>query len=344
MSLWLVRAGRNGEQEDLALDEGLAVIGWRQVPDLDGIGSRDELKALYAELDPSQSVNRIANKASQIWAFAKKIQEGDLIALPLKGRAAVAFGEVTGPYKYRTDLSDGTRHTRPVRWIRTDVPRSSLDQDILDSLGSLLTVGQIKRNNIEERIRTMLAGRRPPVVPPALGPVAGEDEGIVTDTVADLDVEQYARDQIRAFIGRNLRGHDLARLVTELMKAQGYQTRMSPPGADGGVDIIAGRGPLGFDPPRICVQVKSSDDPASVNVLRELQGVVRSFGADHGLFVSWGGFRSSVINEARRLYFEIRLWDGGDLVERVLENYDRLPDEVQAELPLKRIWTLVPEE
>jgi restriction system protein len=90
--------------------------------------------------------------------------------------------------------------------------------------------------------------------------------------------------------------------------------------------------------------VKSSEEPASVNVLRELQGVVRSFGADHGLFVSWGGFRSSVINEARRLYFEIRLWDGGDLVERVLENYDRLPDEVQAELPLKRIWTLVPEE
>jgi hypothetical protein len=32
------------------------------------------------------------------------------------------------------------------------------------------------------------------------------------------------------------------------------------------------------------------------------------------------------------------------LVERVLENYDRMPDEVQAELPLKRIWTLVPEE
>jgi restriction system protein len=162
--------------------------------------------------------------------------------------------------------------------------------------------------------------------------------------VATLDVEQYARDRIRSFIGRNFRGHELARLVTELMKAQGYQTRMSPPGADGGVDIIAGRGPLGFEPPRICVQVKSSEEPASVNVLRELQGVVRSFGADHGLFVSWGGFKSPVINEARRLYFEIRLWDGGDLVERVLENYDRLPDEVQAELPLKRIWTLVPEE
>jgi restriction system protein len=343
MALWLVRAGRNGEQEDLVLEQNLAVIGWRQIPDLNRINSRDELKALYAELDPNQSVNRIANKASQIWAFARKIQEGDLVALSLKRRGAVAFGEVTGPYRYQTDLPDGTKHTRPVRWIRTDIPRSSLDQDILDSLGSLLTVGQIRRNNIEERIRAMLEGGRQPVTPPAPEPVIEEDEG-VTDAVAPLDVEQYARDQIRTFIGRRFRGHDLARLVTVLLEAQGYKTQMSPPGADGGVDVIAGRGPLGFDPPRICVQVKSSEVPANFNVLRELQGVVSSFGADHGLFVSWGGFNRNVQSEARRRFFEVRLWDGGDLVERLLENYERLPDDIQAELPLKRIWTLVPEE
>ena len=60
--------------------------------------------------------------------------------------------------------------------------------------------------------------------------------------------------------------------------------------------------------------------------------------------MSWGWFNRIVEREVRRLYFEIRLWDGEDLAEQVLENYDRLPDEVQAELPLKRIWTLVPEE
>jgi restriction system protein len=343
MALWVVRAGRNGEQEELALDQRLAVVGWRQIPDLAEIGSRDELKALYAELDPNQSVNRIANKASQIWAFAKRIEEGDLVALPLKRRAAVAFGEVTGPYRYRPDLPEGAQHTRRVRWIKTDLPRSSLDQDILNSLGSLLTVSQIRRNNIEERIRAMLNAGCPPSADPAPELVSEEDEG-VTDAVAPLDVEQYARDQIRSFIGRRYRGHELARLVTELLKAQGYQTRMSPPGADGAVDIIAGRGPLGFNSPRICVQVKSSGEPANVNVLRELQGVGRNIGADHGLFVSWGGFKQSVVNEARRLYCEMRLWDGGELVERLLENYDRLPDDVQAELPLKRIWTLVPEE
>ncbi len=61
MTLWLVRAGRNGEQEELALDQGLAVIGWDQIPDLSGMGSRDELRDLYVELEPDQRINSIKN-------------------------------------------------------------------------------------------------------------------------------------------------------------------------------------------------------------------------------------------------------------------------------------------
>lgn len=342
MALWLVRAGRTGEQEELAIEKDVAVIGWDQVPDLSSFGSRDELKEWYVEQDPYQSPYRIGGWVGQLWAFGKKIEQGDLIALPLKRRGAVAFGEVAGGYEYRPDFPEGAKHTRPVRWIRTDVPRSSLDQDILHSLGSLLTVSRISRNNIEERVRTLLKVGAPPPKPP--GTPEDQDNGDPPEVPDLLDVEQYVRDEIRAFIGRRFRGHDLARLVTVLLEAEGYQVEMSPPGADGGVDIIAGRGPLGFDQPRICVQVKSSDEPAGVNVLRELQGVIRDFRANHGLFVSWGGFKQSVLKDTRRLFFEIRLWDGADLVERLFENYDRLPKDVQAELPLKRIWTLVPEE
>jgi restriction system protein len=48
--------------------------------------------------------------------------------------------------------------------------------------------------------------------------------------------------------------------------------------------------------------------------------------------------------EARQRFFEIRLWDAGDLVEALLEQYDRLPEDLKAELPLKRIWLLIPDE
>jgi restriction system protein len=147
-----------------------------------------------------------------------------------------------------------------------------------------------------------------------------------------------------AYISQKFRGHDLPRLVDEILRARGYHTQLSPAGPDGGVDIIAGRGAMGFDPPRACVQVKSSDSPVDVGVMRELQGVMKSFGAEQGLLVSWGGFKNSVLSEARRLFFEIRLWDAGDVVNALLEDYERMSAELQAELPLKRIWAMVPEE
>ena len=77
-----------------------------------------------------------------------------------------------------------------------------------------------------------------------------------------------------------------------------------------------------------------------MKIVRELQGVIKSFGAEHGLVIAWGGYRGSVAKEAARSYFELRLWNSTDLVQNILENYDRLPDAIQASLPLKRVWTL----
>jgi restriction system protein len=125
------------------------------------------------------------------------------------------------------------------------------------------------------------------------------------------------------------------------LHADGYQVEVSKPGADGGVDILAGTGPMGFGQPKLAVQVKSGSAPADVSVLRELQGVMPRFGAEHGLIVSWSGFKDSVIREAKQLFFEVRLWDSGDLVAALQENFERLPEELQAGLPLKRIWLLV---
>ena len=34
MALWLVRAGKYGERENLALEEGLVVIGWDEIANL----------------------------------------------------------------------------------------------------------------------------------------------------------------------------------------------------------------------------------------------------------------------------------------------------------------------
>jgi restriction system protein len=317
------------------------VIAWDELPDLAPYDSREALDLLCRQTYADSRPKTVTNWVGQIWAFRGRIEVGDLVVLPLKTQSAIAIGRVTGPYRYRPDLADNARHTRPVEWLWTDIPRSAFDSDLLYSLGAFMTVCQIQRNQAEQRIQALLAGSSKPVSPSSATTIEAENPA---DVAAPVNIEEYAADQIRTHIGQKFRGHGLARLVTALLEAQGYRTIMSPPGADGGVDVIAGGGPMGFDSPRICVQVKSSDQPLDVNELRQLQGVMDGFGAERGLLVAWGGFRQSVLSDARRLFFKIRLWDAGDLVSVLLEHYDRLPADLQAELPLKRIWTLVLEE
>ena len=336
MTFWVVRAGRHGENEDYALQQGLVGIGWEEIGDISGIHDREPLQALVDKTYPDENNSTTRIWTGEIWALKERIQKGDWVALPLKSRAAIAVGRVTGPYRFSTDAPHDAKHQRPVHWVRTDLPRSEVEQDLLYSLGSTLTVFRVRRNNAEERLSALVEGRTTQLSAPAKTDPDGPDQD-----AASPDLDQFAADQIASYIGRKFKGHELARLVGGLLIAEGYRVLVSPPGADGGVDIIAGTGPMGFDQPRLAVQVKSSEAPVDVSVVRELQGVMPRFGADQGLVVSWGGFKDSVLREARQLYFTIRLWDAGDLVNAIQHNYQRLPADLKSELPLKQLWTLV---
>lgn len=331
MSLWLVRAGRYGEQEQGALEYSVATIGWKDLPDLSKIKSREELAEIYAKVYPDRKKMKAAIQVGQIWRFIHEIQKGDLVALPLKTQSAIVIGIVEGDYEYK-ELTNNIKHIRRVKWLKT-IPRSSFDQDILYSLGAFMTVCQIERNDAENRVKKILE--------------KGEitEVSVKTEIVEEIiDIEEYAKDQIVKHIGVKFKGHNLARLVDAILRAQGYITKQSPPGPDGGVDILAAAGPLGFDRPRVCVQVKSSSSSVDVKVIRELQGVMSKVRAEHGLLVSWGGFTNQAQQEARDAFFSIRLWDQGALLEEIFKYYDKFDDELKAELPLKRMWGLVVEE
>jgi restriction system protein len=336
MPLWMVRAGSNGEREQLALDNNLVVVGWNEVPDLASAATREGVREIVRASYPDSSDNAVTNWTGQLWTFRGRIQVGDLVALPLKRHASVAFGRVTGPYRYRSDLPADARHTRTVDWIQTDVPRTAIDQDLLYSLGAFLTVCRIERNDAENRILALLSGKKPPTPQ-----MSGGNEDVDD---APVDLEAYGLDLIRQRIGQRFAGHEFEALVAHVLEAQGFTVERTEAGADGGVDIVAGRGPMGFEPPRIAVQVKSSHAPEGESAIRELQGVLKRFGATQGLFVSWGGYKTSVLKRVRELFFEVRLWDADDVIRAVLTHYDQLPDDVRAELPVKRVWTLVQDE
>jgi restriction system protein len=36
----------------------------------------------------------------------------------------------------------------------------------------------------------------------------------------------------------------------------------------------------------------------------------------------------------------VRVWEASDVVDAVLRNYDRLPEDIRSQIPLKRVWML----
>ncbi len=342
MKLWVVRGGRHGAYEEMALERGLACLGWVETPSLAKARSREDISEILRAAYPDYSVAQISNNSGQLNAFAREMARGDLVVMPLKGQPQLAIGRVTGDYEYRRDLGEGIRHARSVKWIRPDVPRSLLQPDLLRAMGGIQTVFGIKRNNAVERIQAITNGQ----ADPGFQPAAAEEETQGEEAVAKEteDIEQTARDQIRRYIQDNFPTHDLARLLEAALQAEGYATARSEPGPDGGVDILARRGPLGFEGAKLCVQVKSSSSSVDVRVLRELQGTMTNFKADEGLLVSWGGFNRAARKEARQSFFSVRLWDADDLIAALQRNYSRLPEELRKELPLKQVWALVTEE
>lgn len=63
-----------------------------------------------------------------------------------------------------------------------------------------------------------------------------------------------------------------------------------------------------------------------------------------GFVAGMGRIYEDAIQEAKNIFFSMRLWNQGVLLNEIAKYYEQFDDELKAELPLKRIWTLVEEE
>lgn len=96
MAVWLVRAGRRGEEEPAALGHNLVTIAWNELPDLSNIQDREaraDLWQVHTDIFP----RKLANEVGQVWAFRSRINEGDLAVLPLNTQSVIAIGKPLPP-------------------------------------------------------------------------------------------------------------------------------------------------------------------------------------------------------------------------------------------------------
>lgn len=339
---WVIRSGRYGERDAWAIETGHSGGGWREVADLTRAVIHEQVAQAVASAFPDASPSTLATQTGQVWAMRGRIEVGDLMVMPMKTTGRIAIGHVTGGYQYLVaEPEPDRRHVLDVEWERQDIPRSAVKQDLLYTLGSALSIFAPSKNDAVNRLVALLETGTDPGQSglPKAAIVATADA--VDQPESDLDTEEVARDRITARVNEEFKGHGLADLVAAILEAEGFTCTVSPPGPDKGIDIIAGKGPLGIDAPRVIVQVKSGGS-VGAPVVNQLNGVVNQHNADQGLLVAWDGLTGPARDSLRNMQLRIALWESADLVRKLLGVYDRLPAHIAARIPLRQVWMLAP--
>jgi restriction system protein len=337
MTIFLARAGKFGENENYFLENNVICMVWQELAESDfsNIKTQEQLKEILLNTYQEQSKS-VPNWASQIWIHLNKMKIDDLVILPLKHSRKIAVGKIVSDYIFDPKKKPYS-HIRKVEWIEKEIPRTSFDQDLLYSFGAFKTFCEINRNDAETRIKAFLSGKKNTTNNDTL------KYQLENATNEEVNLEEASLDQISKLILAKFKGKRLEALVESIFKAKGYFTYVSPAGADGGVDILAAKGDLGFENPKICIQVKSGT-AVGIDILDRLSGTMKKVKADFGLLVSWEGFKGSIKEEKKNEFFTIRLWEQKELVEEFLKHYHKLDEEIKSEVPLKQIWVIADEE
>lgn len=330
-TIWGIHGGRTGDADTLFLKHNRVALGWTKIGDLSKPkNNRDAFKAAVASAFPDKTPMQVANNAGQLFRFVHEIKVGDLIVYPSQRDRQIHIGRVEGSYAYDVAKEPGYPHQRAVKWLK-ELPRTRFSQGALQEVGSAMSFFQIR--NYADEFRAALEGKveSQPIV-------AARDE-----TVAPIaaEIEQTTRDFVVKELARELKGHPFAEFVAHLLGAMGYRTRVSPPGPDSGIDIVAHKDELGFEPPIIKAQIKSGEGNVGEPEVSALFGKVAS--SEFGLFVTLGGFTNQAKNFARSKS-NLRLIDGDELVDLLLAHYDQLDSRYKGLIPLKRVYVPEPLE
>jgi len=322
-AVWGIHGGSTGDAENLFLKQNCVALGWPSMGNLSLIqNDREAYKQKLILAYPEDKPGSVPVNAGQLYRFVNEIKPGDLVVYPSKITREIHIGKVIGGYVYQPDRSTAYPNQREVKWLKT-ILRTVFSQGALYEIGSAMSFFSIK--NYADEFISIIEGE-PITIPVSL------DETV--DLVAD-QINETTRDFILKRLAQDMKGHPIAHFIAHILKAMGYRTRIAPEGPDGGIDIIAHKDELGFEPPLIKVQVKSSSGSVGEPIVAALYGTLAT--SEFGLFVTLGTFTVPAKNFAKSKA-NLRLIDGDELVKLILEHYDQFDSGYKGFLPLKRVY------
>lgn len=326
----------NDESSLDLLEDGFVSIGWDEIGDLAIIGpDRDKLKAAVSSAYPEAKPGAIPVWAGVLLRFGFEMAVGDLVVAPQKRDSTISLGRITGDCFYHPQATVH-RHRRTVEWIETGIARPEFSQKALYEIGSSLTLFRVKTHASEflNRVNGVVGGGGESKASPTSMDVAVE---WAEEEPSAEKIDRFTRDFIAKALHDNVSHEDFEHFVADVLRGLGYQARVTQYSNDGGVDVIAHRDPLGLEPPLLKVQCKHSlAKPASSDV-QQLTGALSH--GELGLFVTLGSYSKDAIALERNRH-DLRLVNGEELVDMVLQVYPTLPQRWKSLLPLTQMYVV----
>lgn len=338
MNVWGIHMG--DKVGSSPLDNNYVGIGWHQLGHLQSCASsREQLKEALIATYPTIKKGAVAGNAGVLFRFVNTMQRNDIVVYPSKLDRMVNIGLVTGDYRFVENDKHNYPNQRTIEWLGS-FPRSDFSQAALNEIGAFITLFSIKRYRTEFLSKVNLHQEIDASVDSTPNNNDADDlDNDTDDDTATETVSQQAMQTTEDFVVKQLysklNGYEFEYFVAHILECMGYKARVSSKSGDGGVDVIAHKDELGFEPPIIKVQCKKSTTSNGEPEVNQLLGALGE--GEYGLFVNLGSY-SRPARLLERNKPKLRLIDGDELVDLVLEHYDKLSPKYRTLLPLKQIY------
>ena len=324
-SMWMVRAGKGANFVDEFIEKGVVGIGWIQLGEIPNNISKKDLIARTKQAWPNMKKGALAISVGQLYRFLNEFQIGDKVLTYDSGRRVYHLGEIISEPIYKPDELPELPRWRKVKW-ESEIVRDDLSSPTRNVLGAISTLFKLSDDAANE-ILSLASGKKNKTV------------SIEEEEESEENLLESVRDQSKELIKDNINRldpYELQDLVAGVLRAMGYKTRVSAPGADRGVDILASPDGFGFEQPRIVVECKHRRGAMGSQEIRGFLGGRHK--DDKGLYVSTGGFTKDARYEAERANIPVTLMDLDQLVDAVIEHYEQMDTETRVLLPLVKLY------
>ncbi len=335
---WMVRAGRGGAYFEDFSEHGLVALGWNRIADAPPGVSRAELKRLFRERYPEVPEKRVPATVGQVVRFQGELQVGDHVVTYDGGARRYLIGQIaSGPAERDHELG----LYRSVTWT-AHVLRDELSERCKRGLGAISTLFALRAEvSAELESKAVALSVELAVGPTPIGLAktsetdSEADEGPDGEFIGTHEIAEVADELLEDRLAA-LGWEQMEQLVAGILRAMGFQTRVSEIGPDRGVDVFASPDGLGLVEPRIFVEVKHRAGRMGSQALRSFLGGRQP--GDRCLYVSTGGFSKDARYEADRSAIPLTLLTLADLRELYVQHYEKLDPETAAMVPLRRVW------